>query len=321
MDNLSTVTSMLNAYSLPSALCSKHGVLLEASKSFNRLWPVAHEKNIKTMFLNQDRWQDDWRLVLRNQSIELLETRLCDPLSQYMLRTSRVEQHGNVPLFLIELHPRKELTGGFAKLANYHSETQRQKHRSHLISLQMKQAVKESHTDSLTGIANRRAFDERLQEVWQEAIKDRRSVMLFSADIDHFKMINDQLGHCRGDEILIQVAQRLDKVMSRSKDVVARVGGEEFAMVLPDTHPDGGLILARSVVEAIAELNIPHPDTSASGRVTISLGCTSIQPGPSNTIDEFIKAADDALYFAKHSGRNCASYMNPIQLSTRLISA
>ena len=243
---------------------------MECSKTFNKLWPLESERKVKSMFVEPARWQSDWRMVLRNRTIELLETRLCEPLSQYMLKTSRVEQqHTNDPLFLIELHPRKQLTGGFVKLASYYSKSQRQKHSSHLVNIKMQKAIKESHTDPLTNIANRRAFDEYLQEVWQSAIKDRRSIVLFSADIDYFKMINDHFGHNRGDEILIQVAQSLEKQLARDHDVVARVGGEEFAMILPDTQPDGGKLMAYSAVAAIAKLNIPHPMSLTANRVTI----------------------------------------------------
>lgn len=315
-----SINSLLNAYSLPSAICNKHGELYETSKDFNKLWPLDRERNIQAMFFQQDRWESDWRLVLRNRTIELLETRLCEPLSQYMLKTSRVEQQNtNDPLFLIELHPRKQLTGGFIKLASYYTQSQRQKHRSHLATLKMRKAIKESHTDPLTEIANRRAFDEYLEDVWQRAIQDRRSVVLFTADIDYFKMVNDQLGHSRGDEILIQIAKCFDLLLSRDHDMVARVGGEEFSMILPDTQSDGGQVMACSVVAAIAKLGIPHPSSLSAEGVTISLGCSSIQPGPNDNLNELIEAADKALYFSKNSGRNCASYMDMKKQSLAII--
>ncbi|WP_339900539.1 diguanylate cyclase [Paraglaciecola polaris] len=272
------------------------------------------------MFSMPSRWQGDWRMVLRNKTIELIETRLCEPLNQHMLRTSRLGLHAEGLLFLIELHQRKEFTDGFMNLAGYYSQSQQQKHRSHLITLEIQKAVKESHTDPLTGIANRRAFDEHIRDVWQSAIADRRPVVMFSADIDHFKLINDHFGHSRGDEILIQVAQCLDKVLSRDNDVVARVGGEEFAMVLPDTQLDGGQLMARTAVTAIEMLNIPHPASLVADWVTISLGCSWCQPRPGDNVTELIVAADQALYFAKKAGRNCASYMDVSQQNVALIS-
>ena len=315
-----SICNLLNAYSLPSAICNKQGEILESSKTFNKLWPLERERSIQSMFVVQARWQSDWRMVLRNRTIELIETRLCGPLSQHMLRTSRVvQQHTNDPLFLVELHPRKQLTGGFVKLTNYYTKSQRQKHLSHLVNLKMQKAVEESHTDPLTGIANRRAFDEYLKEVWQSAIKDRRSLVLFSADIDYFKMVNDHFGHSRGDEILVQVARCLEKQLARDHDVVARVGGEEFAMILPDTQPDGGKSMACSAVAEVAKLNIPHPTSLTADRVTISIGCSSFQPGPNDNLSELIEAADKALYFAKHAGRNCASYMDIQKQSVALI--
>lgn len=273
------------------------------------------------MFLDTKRWQNDWRMVRRNKTIELIETRLCEPLHHHMLRTSRLGVHGEELLFLIELHPRKEFTEGFKSLAGYYLLSQRQKHRSHMINLQMQDAIKESHTDSLTKIANRRAFDERIQHVWQNAILSRQSIVLFSVDIDHFKMINDKLGHNRGDEILVQVAQCLDKLLSRGQDVVARVGGEEFSMILPDTQPDGGRLMALSAITAIEMLKIPHPASLVAKFVTISLGCSSCQPRPGDNVKELLTAADKALYFAKHAGRNCASYMDVKNQTLSLITA
>ncbi|GGZ54651.1 diguanylate cyclase [Paraglaciecola chathamensis] len=313
--------SILNAYSLPTAICNKHGELLECSGSFQKLWPSHLSRNVRDMFLESTRWQNDWRMVRRNKIIELIETRLCEPLHHHMLRTSRLGVHDGELLFLIELHPRKEFTEGFKSLAGYYLLSQRQKHRSHMINLQMQNAIKESYTDPLTRIANRRAFDERIKEIWQDAILSRHPVVLLSVDIDHFKLINDKLGHSRGDEILVQVAQCLDKLLSRGQDVVARVGGEEFSMILPDTQPDGGRLKALSAVTAIEMLRIPHPASPVAEFVTISLGCSSYEPRPGDNVKELITAADKALYFAKKAGRNCASYTDVKKQTVSLITA
>jgi diguanylate cyclase (GGDEF)-like protein len=313
--------SILNAYSLPTAICNKHGELIECSGSFQKLWPNHLSRNVRDMFLDSTRRENDWRMVRRNKTIELIETRLCEPLPHHMLRTSRLGVHGEELLFLIELHARKEFTEGFKSVAGYYLLSQRQKHRSHMFNLQMQNALKQSYTDPLTKIANRRAFDERIQEIWQDAILSRNHVVLLSVDIDHFKMVNDKLGHSRGDEILVQVAQCLDKLFSRSQDVVARVGGEEFSMILPDTQPDGGRLMALSAVTAIETLNIPHPASSVAEFVTVSLGCSSYAPRPGDNVKELIAAADKALYFSKQAGRNCASYMDVKKQTVSLITA
>lgn len=164
-----------------------------------------------------------------------------------------------------------------------------------------------SSLDGLTGIANRRQFDETLKREWQRALRDSTPLSLILIDIDYFKVYNDTYGHQRGDECLQQVAQALAKTLSRPADLVARYGGEEFVAVLPGTSPDGAEKMAERFRTAVQTLGIVHNGSGAGSEVTISAGVATIVPTPDDSPESFIERADRALYQAKDCGRNRTS--------------
>ncbi|MDQ5960681.1 MAG: hypothetical protein QG592_1764 [Pseudomonadota bacterium] len=157
--------------------------------------------------------------------------------------------------------------------------------------------------DGLTGIANRRHFDETLGREWRRSMRQGAEFSILMCDVDLFKAYNDTLGHQAGDECLRQVAQSLAEAMDRGGDLVARYGGEEFAVILPETSLAGGMIVAERMRQAVEALNIDHP-TSANGKVTISIGLASGIAMPETDPAKLVKTADRALYHAKHEGRN-----------------
>jgi diguanylate cyclase (GGDEF)-like protein/PAS domain S-box-containing protein len=157
--------------------------------------------------------------------------------------------------------------------------------------------------DSLTGLANRRRFDESLAAEWHRAMRDRAPLSLLLLDADHFKLYNDSYGHVRGDNCLRQIAESAQQVVSRPGDLVARYGGEEFAVLLPGTANEGATKVAADVCEALRSLNLPH-SANASGIVTISIGCATIVPELGQLSQILIETADLALYNAKRGGRN-----------------
>jgi len=161
---------------------------------------------------------------------------------------------------------------------------------------------KQANVDGLTGIANRRNFDQRLLIEINHAVRNRHPLSIILGDIDFFKQYNDTYGHLEGDNCLIRVARTLDSTFHRATDLVARYGGEEFVIILPNTDRAKAENMAAKVLENITALHIPHRASTIADHVTISLGIHTIMThlDPS----AFISLADAALYYSKHSGRN-----------------
>ncbi len=164
-------------------------------------------------------------------------------------------------------------------------------------------------TDSLTGVANRRSFNQRFAAEWQRAVRRGSGLALLLIDIDFFKPFNDTYGHVAGDAALQQVANALSACLARSEDLFARYGGEEFVAVLPDTNLSGALSIAERMREAVFDLGIAHSG-SLLQRLTISAGVAWKVPTRGTDSESLLHAADDALYQAKRSGRNRAAGEN-----------
>ncbi len=158
--------------------------------------------------------------------------------------------------------------------------------------------------DGLTCVANRRRFDELLEQEWRRAARTGQSLSLILTDVDDFKAYNDHYGHLAGDECLRLVASTLAAAVKRPMDLLARYGGEEFACLLPETDLAGAVVVARRLVAVVAELRIPHPYSGAAAWVTISAGVASIAPGQEQLAIDLVQAADTCLYRAKKEGRN-----------------
>jgi diguanylate cyclase (GGDEF)-like protein len=152
-----------------------------------------------------------------------------------------------------------------------------------------------AHQDGLTGIPNRRSFDETLAREWRRCLRTQVPLALILGDVDLFKRYNDRFGHKAGDEVLRQVAQTLAGRMRRPADLAARYGGEEFACILPDTD---------AIRTAVYELAIPNPDSSVLPRVTVSCGVAAMQPRENDNAQQLLELADTRLYLAKRAGRN-----------------
>jgi diguanylate cyclase (GGDEF)-like protein/PAS domain S-box-containing protein len=160
--------------------------------------------------------------------------------------------------------------------------------------------------DGLTGISNRRSFDEALAREWQRALRQQSSLAILVGDIDSFKTYNDRYGHLAGDDCLRQVARAIAQTAKRSSDLAFRYGGEEFAVIAPETHLDGAMIVASNILESVRELQIPHAYSPVAPIVTISLGVASIIPRSNTDPSSLVAAADLALFEAKTRGRNRA---------------
>ena len=161
-----------------------------------------------------------------------------------------------------------------------------------------------SFLDGLTGIANRRRFDETMVREWRRCVRSHLPLSLIILDVDHFKAYNDQYGHQAGDECLRLVAEVLSDHARRPSDLVARYGGEEFVCLLPETDGPGATRVAEGFRTAVAGRRIPHAQSPVAPHVTISLGVATLIPSPEGTPEQLAEMADQLLYRAKRSGRN-----------------
>jgi diguanylate cyclase (GGDEF)-like protein len=161
--------------------------------------------------------------------------------------------------------------------------------------------------DGLTGLANRRSLDERFAQEWSRAMRLHSTLALIMIDIDHFKQFNDIYGHHAGDECLRAVGAALKSEVRRSPDHLARFGGEEFAILLPNTSVEGATLMAEKLRAAVMTLAIEHRG-SPLGTLTISLGCAALVPQLGDERVHLLQLADAALYEAKRSGRNCVRW-------------
>jgi diguanylate cyclase (GGDEF)-like protein len=161
--------------------------------------------------------------------------------------------------------------------------------------------------DGLTGIANRRRFNEHLENAWNFTCREALPLSLIIIDIDHFKLFNDNYGHQAGDVCLTQIAQKLSATLRRKIDLIARYGGEEFGCILPMTMLDNAIMIAESFRADILSLQIPHAYSSTGSCVTISQGVATIIPTKDSLPGSLIHAADEALYRSKETGRNKVS--------------
>lgn len=161
-----------------------------------------------------------------------------------------------------------------------------------------------AETDALTMIGNRRRFDTYLQQQWELMQAKMAPLTLILADVDYFKLYNDNYGHLQGDECLRKIAHALSSAVRSGSDLVCRYGGEEFAIILPYTDAQQGVLVADRICRIVQELAIPHAYSPVANIVTLSLGIATIVPHPQVVLPQLLQLADAKLYEAKRSGRN-----------------
>jgi len=177
--------------------------------------------------------------------------------------------------------------------------------RTHILLKQHADRLRElALTDTLTGVANRRSFDDRLKSEWRRCQRNRSPIALIMIDIDHFKQYNDTYGHPAGDRCLEQVSTAMKNTLRRPADLLSRYGGEEFACLLPETSLGQAMRRAEELGRSVEQLGIPHAHSSAGPVVTISRGVAALVPGAEVHTRELVRVADEMLYAAKRAGRN-----------------
>ena len=162
--------------------------------------------------------------------------------------------------------------------------------------------------DGLTGIYNRRAYDEFMEVEWRRAKRENTYISLALLDIDYFKKYNDNYGHLMGDEVLKLLASTIRSTQCRGTDYFARYGGEEFAFVMPMTNADGAESVARKVLNSVNDIKIPHQFSEIADHITISIGGVTAKPQLDTALSNFVELADKMLYLSKNEGRNRISW-------------
>jgi len=208
----------------------------------------------------------------------------------------------------VRVHERRMSDGGTVAIRLDISDLMQREAELTELSRRLEQANQDlsvlSRTDALTGLANRRLFDLRLGEEVAHAVRHDMPLALLLVDVDHFKRYNDLYGHPAGDECLRRVAEVLHKNADRPTDLVARLGGEEFALLLPHQTARAALLVAQRCVADVAAAAIPHAESSAERVVTISIGVADLSSAETSTPAALLAAADAAMYRAKQQGRN-----------------
>jgi len=175
------------------------------------------------------------------------------------------------------------------------------------LEIEKQTALQNANTDSLTGLPNRRFFDEALNKEIRRAKRTGAPLSLIMLDVDHFKKFNDSYGHVAGDECLRQIGTTLKSLVGRATDIVARYGGEEFVAILTNTDQNGVMTLAERIRKSVEGLEIPHASSKISDFVTISLGVVTLNAPMLKTPEQIVGLADEAMYSAKRAGRNQVS--------------
>lgn len=182
--------------------------------------------------------------------------------------------------------------------------SERKKNEQELLRLQ-RELEELSYKDGLTRVFNRRMFDLTLEREWANAYRQQQPLSLVLLDIDFFKDYNDHFGHLAGDACLQRVATLLEGTVVRPRDLLARFGGEEFILVLPETDAEAAELVAERCRQTIADARIPHPGSQVGACLSASLGVATIVPTDHDNPHDFIDAVDKLLYAAKQQGRNC----------------
>ncbi len=246
---------------------------------------------------------------------EVMPISLCNgpqcPLTQFRKGASRVEADtemrptvGRTIPFILTASPFYGLDGELIGIVGSFKDITERKEAEAALQAVNRELARMATVDGLTQIANRRRFDECLEQEWRRMQRERKPLALMLGDIDFFKFYNDYYGHQMGDDCLWAVAQAVADNVRRPADLAARYGGEEFAVILPNTPLEGAVHVAETIRRAVAELQINHSRSAVAAYVTMSIGVSAVVPGQEGSIERLLQTADSALYQAKSGGRN-----------------
>lgn len=269
---LAHATTLAHESPYPILRVNSHGFLMyynEASR------PYLHQWNLKLDHEIPLNWKKPVLDACKNN--KRIEFEIRSDNHHFLFFTTPIHSQNYVNIYSVDITKRKEAEEQLKRLATL---------------------------DGLTGVANRRAFDEHFLKEWNRCNRNQLPLSIILCDIDYFKLYNDTFGHIYGDQCLKQVAQALLIWAQRPGDLLARYGGEEFAIILPETDLNGAESVAKNMLLNIRELKIEHPESKVNPYVTLSLGVSNMIPKTDQTPEKLLIAADNALYCAKESGRN-----------------
>ena len=166
------------------------------------------------------------------------------------------------------------------------------------------------HVDVMTGVYNRKFLEDNMERIIKSLIRREGNLGMMMIDVDHFKKYNDTYGHSQGDVCLKAIAEAIEQSLFRPDDFVVRYGGEEFVVVMPDADETAARVVANRVIDNVRQLGIPHEKNKAAAHVTISVGVTVANVAIMQNIEEYVKRADEALYYSKNTGRDRYTYMD-----------
>ena len=221
------------------------------------------------------------------------------------LDIERMRKDGVTVPFMFSATPFRGLDGAVIGMVATFKDITERKYAENTLKEANERLERLSAIDGLTGVANRRCFDQTIQREWTRLQRTKDFLSLIMCDVDFFKLFNDTYGHHDGDDCLKLVARALKGTTRRGGDCVARYGGEEFAVIMPVTGKKSAIYIAEKIRQNVEKRAIAHNKSAVAPFVTLSLGVATIVPDDQGTPELLIKCADQALYLAKSSGRNC----------------
>ncbi|MFA6499522.1 MAG: diguanylate cyclase [Desulfurivibrionaceae bacterium] len=293
--------------------------------TFNSPVPTCVTDNNYTILMaNESYWTKFGALPDKQKTIKCYEHRpgkFCHtadcPLTRIMAGSSTYtyetikEKNGVARHFIVTAKPLRDARSKVAWCVESFQEITERKRAEEALEESNHKLEALSNTDGLTGIANRRRFDEVLAQEYTRHARSEEKLSLILLDIDLFKSFNDYYGHVKGDECLQQIAQVMADCVGRTTDLVARYGGEEFVCILPETDSNGAVAIAEKIRQGIIALAIPHKGSSLADYVTASLGVVTVKCSTGESAVDIVTQVDELLYLAKSSGRNRVEFIAP----------
>ncbi|KZX67297.1 hypothetical protein A3724_09030 [Alcanivorax sp. HI0033] len=304
--------ALIDALSMPVFVVHGDGSLEWLNRRARQLLAGSAPQSIKSLLASPSQSDAFLRVMRRNQSFSHLALHLRAPLQDSYIASTRIAREGEfLDCWLLELLPRQLVVGGMHQLSQMIQRTTVLKRERAVAEKTAQLALTQASRDSLTGIANRRAFDECLAAALVKAEHQQDWLSVMIVDLDYFKAINDTHGHDLGDQVLKRVARLLTGAITRHGDQVARIGGEEFGVLLPGADVHASLKVAWRLVMTLRQYNAGCPAGDSWHPVTLSVGVATRCPDQSISGRDLMRQADRGLYLAKERGRDQAVHAVP----------